>query len=63
MVTVGYGDITPKNPDEVKYNCIAMLIGCGMFAYGLNVVGGLVDKLSRKNDDFKYKSFFYINIK
>ncbi len=36
--TVGYGDLTPKNPWSVLYVILNMLIMCVMFAYFINSV-------------------------
>lgn len=42
MVTVGYGDITPKNNYEMIYaNCIMFLSSC-VFAYSMNSIGILL---------------------
>jgi voltage-gated potassium channel Kch len=36
--TVGYGDITPKNPESVLYVIINMVGMCAMFSYFINSV-------------------------
>lgn len=49
MTTVGYGDISPKNPYEY-IACIAiMLLSCGFFGYILNTINIILgDIKSRK---------------
>lgn len=42
MVTVGYGDIGPKNPYEVLLCIFTMLFTCGVFAYSINEIGSIV---------------------
>ncbi len=42
MVTIGYGDITPKNDVEKIYAIFKMLIGSGMFNYSINVMGVII---------------------
>lgn len=42
MVTVGYGDITPKNTDERITTIINMLIASGMYAYIINEISSMV---------------------
>lgn len=42
MVTVGYGDITPKNNLELLFANITMFLACGVFAYSVNSIGIMV---------------------
>ncbi len=42
MNTVGYGDILPKNDYEKLYSIFFIYIGCGLFAYSMNVIGTIV---------------------
>ncbi len=39
MVTVGYGDITPKNNLELLTANIIMFFACGVFAFSVNSIG------------------------
>ncbi len=48
IITVGYGDISPKNDTEVFVSCVAMLVGCGFFAYGINSLGFIMEKFDTK---------------
>jgi hypothetical protein len=43
IVTVGYGDLTPKNYVEVLFVMIVQLIGTAVFGYMINVIGITVD--------------------
>ena len=36
MVTVGYGDITPKSSIEKTYVIFMTILSCGVFAYAVN---------------------------
>jgi hypothetical protein len=38
-MTVGYGDITPKNHNEIAFCTFAVLTGCGIYAYYINKIG------------------------
>ena len=42
MVTVGYGDITPKNNLELLCANATMFIACGVFAFSVNSIGLIV---------------------
>ena len=42
MITVGYGDITPKNNIELLFANLTMFLACGVFAFSINSIGGLV---------------------
>ena len=44
MLTVGYGDITPKNESEMFFNIWAMFFGCVLFGYSLNSIGEILKK-------------------
>ena len=39
MVTVGYGDITPKTTIELLFGIFSILIACAIFAFSLNKIG------------------------
>jgi hypothetical protein len=45
--TVGYGDITPRNPPEVLYVTINMILMCIMFGYFLNAVWEVLRELNQ----------------
>jgi hypothetical protein len=36
MATVGYGDTSPQNTEEMIICTIGMMIACGVFAYSVN---------------------------
>lgn len=42
MVTVGYGDITPKNTDERIVTMVNMLVASGMYAFIINEISTMV---------------------
>jgi hypothetical protein len=54
MITVGYGDISPKNTTEKIYVIVMTLISCGVFAYAVNLIGGIFQEMSRKTKEYKY---------
>ncbi|CAD8156588.1 unnamed protein product [Paramecium pentaurelia] len=53
MVTVGYGDITPKNQFEVVFATIIMLSSSCMFAYTMNSIGVIVKTIYDQQTKFK----------
>ncbi|CAD8153971.1 unnamed protein product [Paramecium octaurelia] len=53
MVTVGYGDITPKNQSEVTFATIIMLSSSCMFAYNMNSIGVIVKAIYDQQTKFK----------
>lgn len=66
IVTVGYGDISPKNSVEVIFTIGTILVGCGVFAYSLNSVGNILNDISKEEREYKYylkKLNFYMNSK
>lgn len=42
MITVGYGDITPKTSIEKIFVIIMTIISCGQFAYTVNTIGSII---------------------
>ncbi|CAD8146777.1 unnamed protein product [Paramecium octaurelia] len=53
MVTVGYGDITPKNQAEVAFVSIVMILSSCMFAYSMNSIGVIVKIIYDEKTKFK----------
>ena len=54
MITVGYGDVTPKTLYEKIFVIFFMLFACGVFAYSLNRVGVIIQEMFQKEDEFRY---------
>lgn len=46
MVTVGYGDITAKNPLEVVCSIVLMFVASVIFAYSINSIGNILNNLN-----------------
>ncbi len=42
MLTVGYGDITPKNIYERCFVIMAMFFSIGVYSYSFNIIGDIV---------------------
>lgn len=55
MITVGYGDIHPYNTLEKILGIIAIFLSCGVFAYSINSIGNIIEKMSREEKEFKAK--------
>lgn len=55
MCTVGYGDITPQNEMEIFVNIITMLISCGIFAFCINIIGGIFEDMINNERNIKKK--------
>lgn len=50
MITVGYGDVTPKTDAEYIV-CIGMIIlSCGVYAYTFNEIGNILKEFNRNKD-------------
>jgi len=52
MNTVGYGDIVPQNDIERIFCIFFIYIACGLFAYTLNVVGNIIQQISKNKSQF-----------
>ncbi|CAD8068582.1 unnamed protein product [Paramecium sonneborni] len=60
MVTVGYGDITPKNQTEMIFCDIAMFLSSCVFAYSMNSIGIILKNINDKKVNYK-KSTIILN--
>ena len=50
--TVGYGDIVPHTTFERLFGALFIFFACGIFAYTLNAIGTIVQRLQRRKDHF-----------
>ncbi|KAL4485761.1 hypothetical protein ABPG72_012301 [Tetrahymena utriculariae] len=56
IITIGYGDITPRTIVERTYVIVFAFVGCGLFGYCINVIGEQVREIGREKSIFKRKS-------
>ena len=55
MVTVGYGDFSPKTDLEMILCIFTMLFTCGMFAYALNSINSVIANYNQYWNEIKIK--------
>lgn len=55
MMTVGYGDITPRNEIEIIICLISLVLGCVVYAYNINSVGMILQDINKEQSDFQHK--------
>lgn len=48
LTTVGYGDVSAKNENEMIFSCVVMLLGSAIFAYSVNHFGLLLGDIFEK---------------
>lgn len=53
MVTVGYGDITPQNMDEIVFCVFTLVSGCLVSGYCLNKIGSSLSKIEERDRELK----------
>lgn len=53
MITVGYGDITPRNTLERIYVITIVIISGTVFAYTVNMIGAIFQEKEKKVADYK----------
>lgn len=53
MATVGFGDVHPTNVIEITFCMIAILTGCALYAYNLNKIGIILQKIYKEENEFK----------
>jgi hypothetical protein len=52
MITVGYGDVVPKNPIECTFSIITMFFTGMVYAYSLNSIGNIIADINKNNKDY-----------
>ena len=63
MITVGYGDITPKGSIEIGFCLMMMIMSSGMFAYSLNKFGEILKEMYEKDLKFQFLNSFITSFK
>lgn len=58
IMTVGYGDVVPINSIERIYAILTAIMGCGVFAFNVSMIGRICEKMYKDNEQFKYVIFF-----
>ena len=53
ILTVGYGDISPRNLEETIFTIFVVIIGCFLYAFNLNNIGIITQKIYQKNKIYK----------
>ena len=50
MLTIGYGDISPKNVEEKLITIVIQIVGVIAFGYLLNEMGHTLSKIREKKE-------------
>ncbi len=48
MISIGYGDITPKNPTEVGFTVLIQFLSCLLYGFSINSIWSIVQELNAK---------------
>ena len=48
MVSVGYGDITPKNVIEIAFTIVIQFLSCLLYGYAINEIWNIIQELHAK---------------
>lgn len=59
MITIGYGDIRPVNTAEKLFMIVICLVSCAIFAYTLNSIGQIIEKITQSKEKFR-KELVYL---
>ena len=55
MITVGYGDIIPRTPNEKIFAITSMLVACCVFAYIMNSIGIVINSFNARQAILRHK--------
>ena len=55
MLTVGYGDITPQNKQEIIVCVVSVVLGCVVYAYNISSIGMILQEFNKDNVEFTHK--------
>jgi len=58
MITVGYGDISPRNTIERLFTMFAMIVSAGVYAFTINSIGKMVSEFNMLAAQFRENMFF-----
>lgn len=53
MITVGYGDVIPKNYIECVFSIMTMFVAGMVYAYSLNSIGNIIENINKANKNYK----------
>ncbi|CAD8109610.1 unnamed protein product [Paramecium primaurelia] len=53
MISVGYGDVTPKNAWEVVVTVVTQFISCIVFAYSVNAIWEMINQQNENKQKFQ----------
>ena len=53
IMTVGYGDISAQNTEEICFSIFTVVVGCMLFAYIINSIGMIIGEINRENILFR----------
>ena len=53
MITVGYGDVIPKNHIECLFSIATMFFTGMIYAYSLNSIGNIIENINKTNKNYK----------
>ena len=52
MITVGYGDIIPKNSIECTFSIATMFFTGMVYAYSLNSIGNIINNINKNSIEY-----------
>lgn len=56
MITIGYGDISPKNTIERSFGIFVMILASGVFGYVMNSIVLLFQNMNESLEDLLNKN-------
>lgn len=60
MITIGYGDISPKNTNERLFSIFVMILASGVFGYVMNSIVLMFQNTNESLEDLLNKNTFAI---
>jgi hypothetical protein len=55
MISIGYGDVTPKNIYEIGYTICVQFLSCLLYAYSINEIWEIIQQLNSKKAQIRHR--------
>ena len=55
MISIGYGDIVPRNPGEIGFTIFIQFLSCLLYAYAINIIWSIIEELNSRKEHMRHR--------